>query len=373
MLLGQTLNILKFNHYFLNFSSDEILITVIMKGETPTAHADAILAYYNFTKSNEDTFKTKYGYDLRQNLIETYSTGDERKSHEAIGGGRFKVLIEMSRTLVEQIESVKNPISSSLNDGDSIGNSNFSVTDFGRPTTVAKNATPAEKGFYQAIDLLKTQAMNFGSRMVQDADVRADYLKTIKYASEEFIELVKSGKISYEEGARRAGILRNYILEVSRGKNSDLGRALAEFLKKEGPTLQDLLTKYAKSKFQRVFSILSQAEQEAVYFEVIVAAGRDRKTVSGIAPYLGKFGKVCLVASIAISVYNVATSEDKVNAVGREGSGILGGFAGGAAGGALAGLICGPGAPICSGIGIFVGGAVGAFAASGGYDWLTSK
>lgn len=106
---------------------------------------------------------------------------------------------------------------------------------------------------------------------------------------------------------------------------------------------------------------------------MIVAAGRDRKAVSGIAPYLGKFGKVCIVASIAISVYNVATAEDKVNAAGREGSSILGGIAGGAAGGAVAGLICGPGAPICSGIGIFVGGAVGAFVAAGGYDWLTSK
>lgn len=52
---------------------------------------------------------------------------------------------------------------------------------------------------------------------------------------------------------------------------------------------------------------------------------------------------------------------------------ILGGIAGGAAGGAAAGLLCGPGAPLCSGIGIFVGGAVGAFIASGGYDWLTSK
>ncbi len=88
---------------------------------------------------------------------------------------------------------------------------------------------------------------------------------------------------------------------------------------------------------------------------------------------LGKAGRVFLVASIAISVYNVATAEDKVNAAGKEGASILGGIAGGAAGGAAAGLICGPGAPVCSAVGIFVGGAIGAFVASGGYDWLTAR
>ena len=129
---------------------------------------------------------------------------------------------------------------------------------------------------------------------------------------------------------------------------------------------------YSQKRFKTSFPRLVASLKDAVFLDIVVAAGRDNK-ISKITPYIGKFGKVLLVASIAISVYNVATAEDKVDAVGREGSSLLGGFLGGAAGGAAAGLICGPGAPVCSAIGIFVGGAAGAFIASGGYDWLTSK
>ncbi len=372
MTLGQTLFVLNFNSNFSNFRSKEIEICVRMKGESPEAHADAIFIYFGFSKSNEDTFKAKYGYDLRQSFVDTYKNGDKRSAHKAIGKGYFEVIIPLSQTLVEQIKSIKNPISSNLSNGSL--NSAVNPAELTRPTPVPKNAMPAERDFYRVLDLLKTEGMNFGSRLVQDAEVRTDYLKTIKLASNEFIELAQSGQISYEEAARRANLLRNYIMEVSRGKNSDLGRAIAEFLKKEGLTLEKSIAYRLSQRFPgRLFATLTQEEKNLVFFDVIVGAGKDRKAVSGIAPYLGKFGKVCLVASIAISVYNVATAEDKVNAAGREGSSILGGIAGGAAGGAAAGLLCGPGAPVCSAIGIFVGGAVGAFVASGGYDWLTSK
>lgn len=372
MNLGQALFKLNLNSHSAKSRSKNISIRVRMKGESPEAHADAILAYFGYSKSNEDTFKSKYGYDLRQSFVDTYKSGDKRSAHKSVGKGYFEVTIPLSQTLVAQIKSIKNPISSNLPNGN--GNSNVSESELRRPTPVPKNAAPAVQNFYRELDLFKTEAMNFGYRMEKMADVRADYLKTIKLASDEFKDLVESGQISYEEGARRANLLRNYIVETSRGKDSDFGRAIAEFLKKEGPTLETSVAKYAGTRFPgRLLSTLSQEEKNLVYMDVIIAAGRDRSTISKLAPYLGKAGKVFLVASIAISVYNVATAEDKVNAAGREGSSILGGIAGGAAGGAVAGLICGPGAPLCSGIGIFVGGAVGAFMATGGYDWLTSK
>ena len=39
------------------------------------------------------------------------------------------------------------------------------------------------------------------------------------------------------------------------------------------------------------------------------------------------------------------------------------GIAGGAAGGAIAGGICGPGSPICSTVGVIIGGAIGGITA----------
>ena len=77
-----------------------------------------------------------------------------------------------------------------------------------------------------------------------------------------------------------------------------------------------------------------------------------------------------IIFSLAVSVYNVATAEDKAKAAVNEGVVIGGGFAGGAAGGAVAGLACGPGAPVCVTIGVFVGGALGAFGADLAFDFF---
>lgn len=371
MNFGQVLA-LHFNHNFLLITLDDEFILVRMKGETPEAHAAAILAYYNYTKTDEDTFKVKFGFDLRQSFIERFKSNDKPSSHRAVGKGLFDVKIPIARSLVAQIESVKNPISSNLLSGN--GNSNVNLTALRQPTPVPKNATPAVREFYREIDLFQTELLNFSYRGIQIEDVRTDYLKTIKFASDEFIELVKSGKITPEEGALRANKLRNVIFEMSRRKDFDLGRSLAEYYKPEAKPFEWFLDRYSQQRYSLSFSSLtSQAQKNDVFLDVIMAAGRDNKDVTELTKKLGKAGKVCLVASLAISVYNVATAEDKTNAVGREGSSILGGIAGGAAGGAATGLICGPGAPVCSAIGIFVGGAVGAFLASGGYDWLTSK
>lgn len=371
MNIGQALALLNHSSGRAKLRSQNISIRIRMKGESPEAHADAILTYYGFSKSNEDTFKAKYGYDLRQSFIDTYKSGDRRSAHKAVGKGYFEVRIPLSQTLVAQIKSIKNPISSNLS-GSNV-NSNVNLTELRQPTPVPKNATPAERNFYQEIDLFQTEAMNFGFRMEKMAEVRGDYMKTIKFASEEFIEFVQSGKITPEEGALRASKLRNVLFEISRRKDYDLGRSIAEYYKPEAKPFEWFLQRYSKQRFGQDFSVLLESQKNEVFLDVVVAAGRDNKGISRVTPYLGKFGKVCLVASLAISLYTVATAEDKVNAAGREGSSILGGIAGGAAGGAIAGLVCGPAAPLCSGIGIFVGGAVGAFVAAGGYDWLTSK
>lgn len=72
-------------------------------------------------------------------------------------------------------------------------------------------------------------------------------------------------------------------------------------------------------------------------------------------------GRGLLVVSIALSVYTIATADDKAAATGREAAITGAGIGGGIAGGAIAGLACGLGAPVCVTIGAFVGGALGAF------------
>ncbi len=75
---------------------------------------------------------------------------------------------------------------------------------------------------------------------------------------------------------------------------------------------------------------------------------------------LSRAGRGLLLLSLGISVYTVATADDKAGAALHEGAVTGAGIAGGIAGGALAGLACGPGAPVCVTIGAFVGGAAAA-------------
>ena len=253
MTLGQALSKLSVSPHYLNIKSNDITIRVGMKGESTEAHAEAILAYFGFSKSNEDTFKAKYGYDLRQSLVNAYRKSDNRSAHKLLGGGYVEVLIPLPKVFVEQIKSIQNPISSNLANGSgsfgSVVNSNVIEGDLMRPTLVPKNATPAEQDFYRALDLFKTEALNFGQRGASMGDIRADYLKTIKFASNEFVEMVESGRISYEEGALRANKLRNVLFEISRRKDWDLGRSLAEYTKPEAKPFEYFLEKYSQQRF----------------------------------------------------------------------------------------------------------------------------
>jgi hypothetical protein len=76
---------------------------------------------------------------------------------------------------------------------------------------------------------------------------------------------------------------------------------------------------------------------------------------------LSRIGRGLTVLSIAISLYEIYTVDDRVSESGRQIAIIGAGIAGAAAGGAMAGLMCGPGAPVCVLIGGFVGGALAAW------------
>ena len=93
---------------------------------------------------------------------------------------------------------------------------------------------------------------------------------------------------------------------------------------------------------------------------IVERAGQPRQTVSALAKHASRLGGSLLMLSLAVSVYNVATAEDRLQSAGREAAALGAGIGGGVAGGMLAGIACGPGAPVCVTIGAFVGGAAAA-------------
>jgi hypothetical protein len=207
---------------------------------------------------------------------------------------------------------------------------------------------------------LQVQAASFGTRFIVDASVREMYLREIAKMSQHVLEGVRQGEITPRQGAEFAHQMRNLILEQARLMNTDVGRASAEAMKAQAPSLEALIASKSTKLFGREASQLNATEMNQVYLAIVESSGRGRVAVTEAIPYLKAAGRTAIVLTVAVSVYNVATAEDKVEAGRHEVLGVAGGFVGGAAGGAVAGLVCGPGAPVCSTIGVFVGGVAGA-------------
>ena len=256
---------------------------------------------------------------------------------------------------------------------------------------VAVGVTPAQSPLLSvgqssvlssALTALDSTATNFGVRFIQDARVRANYIRRIQEAANE-IRLKVEGKrilpngqvqeippITPEQGAREANELRNAILDAERINSSDIGRAVAQAEKATGLTMEQLQTKYASELFGREFSQLAAGEQDQVFLTIIRKAGTPNPRFNAAAARLGWAGKGLLIASLAFAVYRVASSDNPGREAAKQGADLGLGFLGSVAGGAAAGLVCGPGAPICVGVGAFVGGVAFAVGSDFAFDWL---
>ncbi|MFE8646714.1 hypothetical protein ACFX58_16675 [Sphingomonas sp. NCPPB 2930] len=238
------------------------------------------------------------------------------------------------------------------------------------PGTVhGAQANPGDNGrrqFEDAVQALESGIANAGTHAVLDAEARLLYARQIKAMSDELRQLASRGAISWFEAASQAQEARNLIMDMVRRRSTPVGRARAEAMKPQGKTLNSLVADKAAKLFGKGvdFNTLSKAQQDTVYAEVVASAGRGNEGVNAAMRRFSRAGRALLVLSLAISVYEIAVAEDKVQVAKREAVVTGSGIAGGMAGGALAGLACGPGAPVCVTIGAFVGGALAAFGAA---------
>lgn len=240
------------------------------------------------------------------------------------------------------------------------------------PTWFALNrqSGPGSDPLQSAISELESEFLNFAQRFIKDANVRANYLAEARRFSQELLDDVKAGRLTPTAAAARANEMRNSLMEAMRVRSSDIGRAVAELEKATGKTLADLMEKYALKIYGKEFKLLSAAEQDIVYLEIVAKAGAPNPKWNARALKLGKIGRGLIVVSLALAVYNVASSERPGRQVVKEGVTAGAGLLGSMAGGAAAGLVCGPGAPVCVGIGVVVGGIAFGLGADLSFDWL---
>lgn len=242
-----------------------------------------------------------------------------------------------------------------------------------------------------AIENLHATAVYFGNNfLAHDSHLREIYVREAKKMSERYLQLVKDGKMAVKEAATEATNLRNEILEATRKRNSPVGRAIAEKEKLLTKTLNEFMEYYAleernpklfnelKSKGRSaidnyvkasakqgnpIFNSLDTSQKNRVFYSILKGSGKTNSGFNSKIPYMKWGGRAIVVLSIAYAGYEIWNAENKEKEIYRQGATIGGGIAGGAGGGAAAGAICGPGSPICSGVGIIIGGAIGGYAA----------
>ena len=166
----------------------------------------------------------------------------------------------------------------------------------------------APSGHSEALDdaiiAFESTAANFAQRFIRDARVRENYVAQAKQVSKEILDEVNSGKLSPEAAAQKAVDMRNGLLDASRLNNSDLGRAISEAEKATGKTIEELMEKYASERFGQEFAQLGAAEQDAVFIEIVRAAGRPSPRFTQLAASGGQAGTGLLVVSLAFAAYS---------------------------------------------------------------------
>jgi hypothetical protein len=238
------------------------------------------------------------------------------------------------------------------------------------PYCLESRADPVPEDLQRAIDDFESETINFATRFIADHAERLRYQAQIGKMSQEILDKVQRGEITADDGQRFAQRLRDEIRSTSRGATSDVGRAWAQLLEREGPDLIALQKKYAQRLFKREFDTLSETEQGDVFLEIVKASGRAEPSVVVRSLALARLSRGLLFVTAAIAVYQVATSDRP----GREGvkqESVMGaGVAGAALGGTVGGLACGPGAPVCVGLFVFVAGGAAAFGVDVEFDRL---
>ena len=224
--------------------------------------------------------------------------------------------------------------------------------------------TQREEERQEAITLIEAELDSFGYQLHHDSKIRAGYNSWIKKEMDQIKSDARRKVFNWEIAARKANEVRNQVMKILRDKSHPVGRAFAESLKKDGVTLNQMIArKMVERGWESIpFGELKPVQKERIYKEVVISAAKSRPSVNKKAASMSRFGRGLLLISLAISIHEIAGSENKMQAAAKEAATTASGIAGGVAGGAIAGLACGPGAPVCVTIGMFVGGALAAYA-----------
>jgi len=231
-----------------------------------------------------------------------------------------------------------------------------------------------------------------------DAQMRLKYyVRPAEDLARRILADVNAGRISPAVGRDMAVAGRNQALHDTRSRLSPGGRSFSRAMKEEGKTVSELINRYSRRLIDQHPDIRSRygldaidassdayrirynqvlreiGESSEVSTEIIRAAGRPNRIITGVARVNRILGPVGTAVSLAISGYEIydAPEGQRMHVIARETGGFAGGtlgaIGGGMVGGWVASLACGPAAPVCAlivsiicvGAGGYLGGRAG--------------
>ncbi|MCH8497733.1 MAG: hypothetical protein LAT63_04615 [Marinobacter sp.] len=105
--------------------------------------------------------------------------------------------------------------------------------------------------FESAIRALEAEIAFIGVHLTVDSSARQLYSRQVSAMASDLRLQATTGRISWRQAAEQAQEARNLIMDIVRSRSTPIGLAIAQRLKSEGKTLNELIAKKSQRLYGR--------------------------------------------------------------------------------------------------------------------------
>lgn len=117
--------------------------------------------------------------------------------------------------------------------------------------------------FDQSMKSLESQVANVGAHVTIDSTTRLANSREIKAMAKKLESDALAGKIIWAQAANQAQEARNLVMEIFRRRSTPVGRAMAQYLKIKGYSLNELVARHSIRHYgeNAIFKALSTSKK----------------------------------------------------------------------------------------------------------------
>ncbi|KAK9735895.1 hypothetical protein RND81_04G236000 [Saponaria officinalis] len=209
------------------------------------------------------------------------------------------------------------------------------------------------RGYLEYLEMVA----GYGMEMVKGVHLRFDFLKKVREHADSLIPRInelREGSLEASEIELKAkdlikelSVMKEAMYKSLITKTDPSFQNFSKSIKLSGNSFEDLVSKYHKKlvrekgdEYNKPFELLKDEQKIEVYDEIIKSSGRGTFLSNTAYKVVDKIGKGLLIFTLAMAVWDIYSSEHKLQAVTTEvaefGAGYAGGYVGEIAGAAVA-------------------------------------